>query len=201
VTYVAYVLGPLKALVVDLSRHLEDLSPVLSLEPRVGASLAWPREVAPDSADCPVRTVRAWDRDATPATSPLLFVTFAGRAIEVGLDAAGADPGASARVRDALLDAEEEPRADAARLLGSGWKVAGPPAGAGPPPDAGGLPEDLHPWFGPGPLRVSRQLAWEPWLQEPGFALEIADRFRELLPLFETMRSPRASSVVAPRRR
>jgi hypothetical protein len=191
VAYVAHILGPLKALVGDLSRNLDDVSSIVRLEPRVGASLAWPRNLAPDSADCPVRTVRAWDRAATPATSPLLFVTFSGPAIELGLDAAGGDPAASVRVRDALLGPEEEPRADAAALLCAGWTVEGAAAGLEE------LPEDLRPWFAPVPLRVSRRLAWEPWLHEPAFALEVADRFRDLLPLFERMRAPHPAASVA----
>ena len=55
-------------------------------------------------------------------------------------------------------------------------------------------------------LRVARIEPWDAWVGEPGFSVELADRFRELLPLFERMcrepesERPRAgASVTAPR--
>lgn len=210
VAYVAHVLGPLKALVGDLDRELAGSAPRIKLEPRVGASLAWPREIAPDSADCPVRCIRAWIADEPRTRSPLLTVTFLGRAIEVALDAAGGDPGASERVRDALLGPDEGARTLALGLLRRGWQPEGPrgpdlrPLPADPDGAAARLPEalsaddaipdDLHPFFEHESLRIVRRLAWEPWLEEPSFAIEVADLFRELLPFLALMEAP-----VAPR--
>jgi hypothetical protein len=37
---------------------------------------------------------------------------------------------------------------------------------------------------------VHLPLAWEEWLDEPGLAVEISDRLRQLLPLLDTMRDP-----------
>lgn len=195
VAYATYILGPFKALVGDLARRLGDVSDTISLEARVGLSLAWPREVAPESADCPVRTIRAWDRNTRPAVSPLLVVGFSGRDIEIALDAAGADPAASRQVREALLEPSEDARVEAATLVARGWTVTGPDAGLDG--EHGDLPDGIRPWFAHSPLRVSRRLAWEPWLGEPGFVLEVADRFRELLPLFERMRVPHSAPATS----
>lgn len=196
VAYARHVLGPLKALVGDLHRLLADAAPALSLEARVGASLAWPRHVAPDSADCPVRTLRAWTTDSTPSRSSLLSVNFSGRAIEISLEAAGGDPEASRRLRDALLGPDEDARADAASLLCAGWQVDGADVAEVEPPDAEDpLPEHLRPWFAARSVRVFRPVAWEPWIEEPGFALEVADRWRELLPFFEIMRAESAPEL------
>jgi hypothetical protein len=214
VAYVAHVLGPLKALVGDLDRELAGSTPRIKLEPRVGASLAWPREVAPDSADCPVRCIRAWIADEPRTRSPLLTVTFLGKAIEVALEAAGGDPGASDRVHDAILGPDEEARILALTLLRHGWHPEGPrgpdlrtvpgegertaaamhPEQAKPLSADDIIPDDLHPYFEHDSVRLVRRLAWEPWLEEPSFALEVADLFRELLPLLALMEAP------APRR-
>jgi hypothetical protein len=192
VTYVKDVLGPLKALTQDLADRLSDVRPALALEPRIGASLGWPREVAPATADCAVRTVRAWDAGATPDSSPLLQVTFTGDVLRVGLESE--DREALARLRRDLLGADEEPRRIAATLLGRGWTPGGPRS---PDAEDGAIPPDVRPWLRREPLHVTRSFAWEPWLDEPAFVDEVVDRFRELLPLFRLLQVPHPAPHVA----
>jgi hypothetical protein len=192
VTYIKDVLGPLKALTQDLADRLTDVRPRLALVPRVGASLGWPRELAPATADCAVRTVRAWDASATPDTSPLLQVTFTGEAVRIGLEAD--DRGCVAGLRRALLGADEGPRRIAATLLGRGWTLGGPRS---PDAEDGAIPPDIRPWLRREPLHVTRSFAWEPWLEEPAFVDEVADGFRELLPLFQLLRLPRPAARAA----
>jgi hypothetical protein len=157
VTYAAHVLSPLKALVTDLEAQLGDVAALVALEARVGGSLSWPKGIPTGPEDCPVRSVRAWARGRDPEESPLLFANFSAGDIEIGLSAAGSAP---------AIDSDDEGRADVVRLLTAGWTV-----------------EDES----PAGLRVTRRAAWGDWLGEPGFATELADRFRELLPLFERM--------------
>jgi hypothetical protein len=162
--YAAHVLAPLKALVSDLDAMLADVEPRLGLEARVGASLFWPdgARAAPD--DCPVRRVRAWDARLGPAESPVLHATFSAQGIELGLEPAPGSADSTRRVRAALSDPGLA--ADVSGLSASGWDVS-----------ADGWP------------RVCRRLRWEPWIDEPGLAHEVADRFRELLPLFDEVRA------------
>jgi hypothetical protein len=162
--YAAHVLTPLKALVSDLEWLLADVQPRLGLEARVGASLFWPQggRAAPD--DCPVRRVRAWDAHLGPADSPVLHATFSAGGIELGLEPAAGSAQSTRRLRAALTDPGLAPAVLA--LATSGWDVS-----------ADGWPH------------VVRRLRWEPWIDEPGFARELADRFRELLPVFDEVRA------------
>lgn len=48
-----------------------------------------------------------------------------------------------------------------------------------------------------GGLRVTRSEPWSAWIGEPGFAAELEDRFRELLPLFERVLAVRSTSARA----
>ena len=50
-----------------------------------------------------------------------------------------------------------------------------------------------------GGLRVSLMLSWDDWVDEPSLAGEIADRLREVLPLFDAMRDARARTGAAAR--
>lgn len=183
--YVANVLSPLKALVVDIGIRLAGSRPAISLVPRVGDSLS-PGDPAP------VRRIRGWDAASSADASPLLFVDFRASGIDVGLEAGGADPAATARVRRALvMPGDSGLRSMCAALVAVGWRVDGERL---PDGEDGSLPADLRPWLRHRELRVRRPLAWEDWQDEPGLAVEIADRFRELLPLLDAMRDP------APRR-
>ena len=189
VTYVKDVLGTLKSLTRDLRDRLEGTDPALALEARVGASLArWGDPALQD--DRPVQTVRAWAAAADPQASPLLSVTFTAEAIRLSLSAR--EPGPLAAFRDLLLGPDEEPRADAATLLSRGWSIESAGASA---TAADSLPADLAPWCGSGPLEVHRLLAWEPWLEEPAFADEVADRFREAMPVFRHLRGRAATGA------
>ena len=90
------------------------------------------------------------------------------------------------RVQAALADPGGwELRRAAAALLTGGWKVSGV-ARQEPAPEK--LPEGLGAWEKERALRVTRNFAWESWIDEPAFAREVADRFRELLPVFDAMR-------------
>ena len=182
VTYAAHLLSPLKALVTDLEARLADVAELVVLEARVGASLSWPGGAPSAPEHCPVRTVRAWARGRRPDRSPLLFANFSSRGIEIGLGAEGGDPGATLRLRRSLAS-DAGTRAAAASLLAGGWTVTGDD----PAPDAADGPADLRPWAWENGLRVTRRESWEPWIREPGFADELADRLRELLPVFERM--------------
>ena len=151
-TYAAHVLSPLKALVTDLAVLLDDVTPGLGLEARVGASLFWPDGAHDNPEDCPVRQLRIWDAGAGPEESPFLFATFGAPGIDVGLSAESiAAPGPSCL----------------AALTCAGWETSR---------ESG--------------LRVERRLTWEAWLDDPAFSRELADRFRELLPLFDELRRP-----------
>ncbi len=180
VTYVKDVLGTLKSLTRDLRDRLEGTDPPLALEARVGASLARSGDPALGD-DRPVRTVRAWAAAADPQSSPLLSVTFTAEAIRLSLSAREPEP--LAAFRDLLLGPDEAPRADAATLLSRGWSIECADATT-----ADSLSPGLEPWCGSGPLEVDRLLAWEPWLEEPAFVDEVADRFREALPVFRHLR-------------
>lgn len=192
VTYATYVLGPLKALVVDLAVQLEDATPAVALVPRVGQSLTWVG--VPDTADCPVSTVRAWLADSDPSTSPLLSFSLSSSQLRVSLDCAE-NANAVPRLRALLLSDDERPRRIALDALARGWDVEGPRLVEA---DDGSLPEALRPWMRQGHLRITRVLDWEEWLDEPGLAVEVADRFRELLPLMELMRPAREPSAARP---
>jgi uncharacterized protein (DUF2461 family) len=184
VAYLAHVLTPLKALVHDLQTLLADVKPKLGLEARVGASLHWTLGSRSVSGDCPVRRVRVWDAQVPANESPEFFAALSSEAIELGANSAGGDPEATARVREALLREGAAAR-EAVRLLSSGWEIGGEPYEGEAPAD---LPAALREWLRKRDLRISRTLRWENWFQEPGLAIEIAERFRELLPLFDVMR-------------
>jgi hypothetical protein len=94
----------------------------------------------------------------------VLHATFSAEGIEIGLAPALSSPESTERLRAALTDARDL-QATVAALTTAGWEVS-----------AGGWP------------RVSRMLPWEPWIGEPGLSTEIADRFRELLPVFDAVR-------------
>jgi hypothetical protein len=180
-SYAAWVLSPLKTLCADLAAQLGGVTPTLSLVPRVGASL-----VRLD--DDVVRRLRAWDSRSPADASPLLYVDLGAAGLDVGAASAGADPEGTARVRRSLLQAADGSlRATCAALLAGGWRVSGEPL-----PDAGdgSVPDDLRPWLRRRDLRVHRFLPWDAWTDEPELADEIADRFRELLPLFDVLRAP-----------
>jgi len=178
VPYAAHVLSPLKALVTDLEARLDDVSALVALEARLGASLAWPEGAEGRSDDGPVLRLRAWARGRDADASPILYADFSDGGIEIGLDAGGADPEATARWR-AALEADDAARVAAARLLSSGWIVTG----EGPSASS----DELHPWAWTRGLRIARVEPWGPWIDEPAFAGELAARFRELLPVFERM--------------
>jgi hypothetical protein len=72
----------------------------------------------------------------------------------------GIEVGLSAGGRDAPVSA-----ADRAALESAGWTVRS---------DEG--------------VEVSRRLPWDEWLDDPDLGRELADRFRELLPLFDELR-------------
>lgn len=182
VTYAAHLLSPLKALVTDLEARLADVAELVVLEARVGASLSWPDGAPSAPEDCPVRTVRAWARGRRADRSPLLYANFSSRGIEIGLAAEGGDPGATHGLGRSLAS-DEGMRATAAALLAGGWTVTGEE----PAPGATDRPEDLRPWAWERGLRVTRREPWEPWIREPAFADELADRLRELLPVFARM--------------
>jgi hypothetical protein len=174
VAYAAHVLTPLKALVADLEESLGDVAEVVAFEARVGASLAGFDEGA-------VRRVRGWARGRDPERSPLLYAGLSTAGIELGLAAEGADPAASRQLLRSLA-ADEEMRSVASALLARGWAVAGDVRARD-----GKLPAALRPWGWERGLRVTRVEPWHAWLDEPAFAQELADRFRELLPPFERM--------------
>ncbi|MGQ0722631.1 MAG: hypothetical protein ACT4PE_13830 [Candidatus Eiseniibacteriota bacterium] len=161
--YAAHVLAPLKALVSDLESMLGDVEPRLGMEARVGASLFWPDRGRPAPDDCPVRRVRVWDARLGPADSPVLHATFEAAGIELGLEPAAGSADSTRRLRAALSAPGLAPAV--LTLSVAGWEVT-----------TDGWP------------RVSRRLRWEPWIDEPGFAPELADRFRELLPVFDEVR-------------
>jgi hypothetical protein len=179
--YAAWVLSPLKTLTSDLAVRLAHVQPPLSLVPRIDGSLTGVEGTL-------VRRLRAWDAQTPVEKSPLLYADLGAASIEVGCASAGADPDATARVRRTILQsADGALRAACAGLLARGWRVQGESL-----PDAqdGSLPEDLRSWLVRRDLRVSRLLPWESWTDDPELAGEIADRFLELLPLFDVMRAP-----------
>ncbi|MFN8177159.1 MAG: hypothetical protein U0167_04495 [bacterium] len=181
--YVAWVLSPLKTLTADLAGRLANVQPPLSLVPRIDGSLTG---AGADGAL--VRRLRAWDARSLVETSPLLYADLGAAGIDVGAASAGADPEATARVRRALLQTSDDSlRATCAALLAGGWQVLGEPL---PDAEDGSLPDDLRPWLVRRDLRVQRLLPWDAWIDDPELAGEIADRFRELLPLFDAMRAP-----------
>jgi hypothetical protein len=181
VAYAAHVLGPLKALVADLETDLRDIAALVAFEARVGASLTSPggRPGAPDERA--VRRVRGWARGLDPELSPLLFASLSAGGIELGLAAEGADPAASRRLFRSLAD-DEEMQGVAAGLLARNWAVDGDVRARD-----GALPEDLRPWAWTRGLRITRLEPWHAWIDDPEFAEELSDRFRELLPAFERM--------------
>lgn len=181
VAYAAHVLTPLKALVADLEVNLRDVSALVAFEARVGGSLSWPGRGSSGPDACPVRRVRGWARGRDPETSPLLFAGLSADGIELGLAAEGGDPAASRRLFQSLAP-DGEMRGVAAGLLARGWTVTGEARGR-----IRALPADLRPWAWTKGLRVARLEPWRSWIDEPGFAGELADRFRELLPAFERM--------------
>ncbi len=191
VAYAAHVLSPFKALVADLDRLLSYVTPPLGLEPRVGRSLYWSGPLPPCPGDCPVRQIRVWDARRAPEESPALYATFSRSGIEVGLAAAGGDPEATRRLTDALREEKgSEIRGRADDLLARGWVAEGETADA----DRGDARDgDIRPWAWERGLRVYRTLDWNRWIDEPGFVVELADLFRELLPLFDRMREARAA--------
>jgi hypothetical protein len=131
--------------------------------------------------------------DAAPESSPWLLVDATARGMEVGLAAAGGDPEATARVRRALLGRTDPTlRETCVRLSAAGWRTSGEPLAD---LSDGSLPESLRPWLVRRGLRVWRDLPWADWLGEPGLAGEIADRWREILPLFEVMRTPEETTA------
>lgn len=180
-SYAAWVLSPLKTLSADLAVLLADVRPPLSFVARVDGSLAR------TDGDL-VRRLRAWDARSPVEASPLLYADLGAQGVEVGAASAGGDPDATARVRRSVLQSSDGSlRGVCAGLLVRGWRVSGEPL-----PDAGdgSVPEDLRGWLRRRDLRVHLLLPWDGWIDEPGLAGEIADRFRELLPLFDVMRAP-----------
>lgn len=180
-SYAAWVLSPLKTLCADLAALLADVRPTLSFVARVDGSLA---RLDGDF----VRRLRSWDAGSTVDASPLLYADLGADGVEVGAASAGADPQATARVRRSLLQGfDGSLRASCAALLAHGWQVSGETL-----PDAGdgSVPEDLRAWLRGRDLRVHRVLPWDTWIDSPDLALEVADRFRELLPIFDVMRAP-----------
>jgi hypothetical protein len=179
--YAAWVLSPLKTLTADLASRLADVQPPLALVPRIDGSLAGVDGTL-------VRRLRAWDAHALVEASPLLYADLGAAGLEVGVASAGADPEATARVRRALLQTSDDSlRATCAALLARGWRVLGERL---PDAEDGSLPDDLRPWLVRRDLRVQRLLPWDAWIDDPELGGEIADRFRELLPLFDAMRAP-----------
>ena len=138
-------------------------------------------------AEGPRIAVRGCASGAAPETSPWLLVDATARGMEVGVAAAGGDPEATARVRRALLGRTDPSlRESCARLLAAGWHTRGAPLSD---LGDGSLPEALRPWLVRRGLRVWMDLSWTDWLGEPGLAAEVADRWREVLPLFDVMRT------------
>lgn len=163
----------LTALAAALTTLLADVRPRLAFALRRGATEAPPalgsREEGPDAGD-----------------APRLFVELHARGLELGL--AGGDREATARIRRSLLgEADGALRATCAALLSSGWTPSGEALADG---DDGSLPDDLRPWLRRRGLRVTRTLSWEASIGNASLAVEIADRFRDLLPLLDAMRAP-----------
>jgi hypothetical protein len=186
-TYAARLLAPLKALCRDVGERLAEADPPLTSEARVGGSLVTAR-----GENSPACGIRFWDSERKREKSPLLFVELGCRAIEIGLREAEEEAGGTGRLRRALL-AERPLRSHAVALPASGWRVEGVPL-----TDAGdgAVPDELRPWMLGGGFRASLALPWEDWADEPALVDEIADRLREVLPLFDAMRG--ADPVVTP---
>jgi hypothetical protein len=190
-----HVLTPLKALVHDLQGLLSDVRPKLGLEARVGGSLHWTLGSRSVSGDCPIRRIRIWDGQVPADQSPELFAALSTEAIEIGVGSAGGDPDATSRVREALMRPESTTAREGVRLLSSGWEIRGETYEGEIPAN---LPAALREWLRERDLRVSRTLRWEDWFHEPGLTVEIAERFRELLPVFDVMRDAAAPSRHSP---
>ncbi len=139
-------------------------------------------------------TVRVRPDDAGAATSPHLFANATPEGLDVGL--AAEDGEAAARLRGALLGPDDAAvRATCAGLLAHGWIVTGVAL-----PDAadGSLPDELRPWLVGRGLRARRRLSWSERLGEPALAEEVADLWREVLPLLHATRATRATGAAAP---
>ncbi|MCA9753815.1 MAG: hypothetical protein KC591_16580 [Gemmatimonadetes bacterium] len=177
--YATVMLAPLKALCRDLAERLPAIGPRIVAEPRVGASL-WGAE----GIGAPACRIRFWDADLGRERSPWIFVNVTSEGIEIG--AVDQDPRGSGagRLRSALLP-HRPLRAHVAGLAASGWRISGTPL-----PDAGdgAVPDDLRAWMIGSQLRVSLLLDWADWTGEPGLVDEIADRLREIVPVFDAMR-------------
>ena len=177
--YAHLVLAPLKDLCIDVAAGLQRVEPNVMFEARVGGSLhSEESEFAP-----PVHRLRFWDRTSGREASPELFVELKPTHLEIGVFDA-TSPLGSTRLRRALLP-DPALRAHVAGLPGSGWEISGEPLGDA---DDGAVPTELRPWMVGRDLRVALRLDWDEWADEPGLAVEIVDRLREVMPLFAAMR-------------
>lgn len=144
------------------------------------------------AADRGAIAVSAWPIGADPGSSPHLFVDAGAFGLRVGVATGGGDPEATARVRRALLGRDDPSlRESCARLLGAGWRVGGAAL-----PDAadGSLPDAVRPWLVRRGLRAHRLVEWTGWIGEPALAQEIADLWRDVLPVLDVMRTPDAAA-------
>lgn len=125
---------------------------------------------------------------AAAGPGPSLHVRLDAAGLHAGVTATAGDPEATARVRRALLGTSDASlRETCVRLLSAGWRPRGVPL---PDADDGSLPEALRPWLVRRGLHAERDLPWAGRLLEPALAEEIADLWREVLPLLDAMGAP-----------